>query len=173
MQEFVSTRYSNSNYCLLRLVMKRAESSISLTSEAKMRHVTHNTFTKWQWDYDRELQTIIWLECQSKFDHRKKVITKLNCSVCLKYQGKIKGRKNLSEKWIMGVESLCTSNIRDHTYILQATQTCHSTVEEGAGSEQMFDAMIARALCTLPEDDRMRLRHLLCGHWENFCLRIS
>ena len=94
--------------------MKRAGALISSAPEAKKRRVSYDTFTKWQRDYDRELQTLTWLDCQSEFDHGKKVVTKLSCSVCAKYRDKIKGRKNFSDKWIMGAESLRTSNIKDH-----------------------------------------------------------
>ena len=37
--------------------MKRAGGSISTASEAKKRRVTHDTFMKWQREYDRELYT--------------------------------------------------------------------------------------------------------------------
>ena len=97
--------------------MKRAiSSSSSSDSDAKKRRVTYDTFTKWKRDYDRELQTLTWLNCHSQFDSGKRVVTKLSCSICSKYQDKIKGRKNFSEKWINGAESLRTSNLKDHAH---------------------------------------------------------
>ena len=93
--------------------MKRAGPSTSSASEAKKRRVTYSTFAKWQRDYDRELQTLTGLNCESEFDHGK-VVMKLSCSICSKYQDKIKGRKNFSDKWITGAESLRTLNIKDH-----------------------------------------------------------
>ena len=94
--------------------MKRAGLSISSASEAKKRRVTYSTFAKWQRDCNHELQTLTWLNCESEFDHGKKIVTKLSCSVCSKYRDKIKGRKNFSDKWITGAESLRISNIKDH-----------------------------------------------------------
>ena len=52
--------------------MKRAGGLISTASEAKKRRVTHDTFMKWQREYDRELYTLSWLDCQSEFKHGKK-----------------------------------------------------------------------------------------------------
>ena len=78
--------------------MKRAGGSISTASEAKKRRGTHDTFMKWQREYDRELYTLSWLDCQSEFEHGKKVVTKLSCSVCSKYQDKIKGRKMIKKR---------------------------------------------------------------------------
>ena len=73
--------------------MKRAEGSISTASETKKRRVTHDTFMKWQHEYDRELYTLSWLDCQSEFEHGKKVVTKLSCSVCSSTKIKSRGGK--------------------------------------------------------------------------------
>ena len=74
------------------IIMKQAELSTSLTSEAKRRRVGYNTFMKQQRDYDCEWQTLTWLECQSEMEHEK-VVKKLSCCICTKYQDHIKGRK--------------------------------------------------------------------------------
>ena len=95
--------------------MKRAESSEGPSSDPERRRVAHETFLKWQRDLDKDLQTVTWLECQAEVDMGKKTVGKISCLVCKKYRDYIKGRKNFSEKWLSGVHSLCTSNIRDHT----------------------------------------------------------
>ena len=61
--------------------MKIAGGLISSDSEAKKKHVIHDTFTKWQRDYNRALR-LIRLECLSQFDHGKKAAMKLSCSIC-------------------------------------------------------------------------------------------
>ena len=45
--------------------MKTAGSSISSESEAKRCHVSHDSFAKWQREYDREWQTLSLLDCES------------------------------------------------------------------------------------------------------------
>ena len=142
--------------------MKRAEPSTSSTSEAKRRRVGYDTFTKWQRDYDREWQTLTWLECQSEMEHGKKLVKKLSCRICTKYQDHIKGRKNFSEKWITGAESLRTSNIRDHAQCEQHKHAMTLLKREQARSKGLGAASyapIAKALPKLPDDERTRLRH--------------
>ena len=143
--------------------MKRAiSSSSSSDSDAKKRRVTYDTFTKWKRDYDRELQTLTWLNCHSQFDSGKRVVTKLSCSICSKYQDKIKGRKNFSEKWINGAESLRTSNLKDHAHTDQHKHAMSLLKKEQAqiqGLSPASYAPIAKALEALPEEDKTRLRN--------------
>ena len=44
----------------------------------------------------------------------EKVVEKLKCKVCAQFAERIRGRRNFSEKWIVGANSVCTSNLRDH-----------------------------------------------------------
>lgn len=141
--------------------MKRAGVSTASALEAKKRHVGYETFTKWQRDLDREWQTISWLDCKSEMECGKKLVTKLSCSICKKYQDQIKGRRNFSEKWITGAESLRTSNIWDHAQCEQHKHLMFILNKEQARSKGLGAtsyAPIARALYKLPEDEQMRLR---------------
>ena len=45
----------------------------------------------------------------------KKIVAKLKCKVCVKFESKIAGRRNYSNKWIIGADSVRTSNIKEHT----------------------------------------------------------
>ena len=61
---------------------------------------------------------------------KKQVITYVTfqnkCSkVCTKYVSSIERRKNYSNKWIAGTESVCASNVRDHAQNDQHTQAMH------------------------------------------------
>ena len=38
----------------------------------------------------------------------------LKCGVCNKYRIRIESSRNFSDRWIVGVKSLCTSNMRDN-----------------------------------------------------------
>ena len=79
-----------------------------------------------------------------------------------KYQDKIKGRKNFSDKWIIGAELLRTSNIKDHAQCEQHKHAMTLLRKEQAQSKGLGPAAyapIARALCTLPDDDRKKLKY--------------
>ena len=100
--------------------MKRRRDTQSGAGNAKKR-VTHATFTKWQRDLDRDCQTMTWLDCETMTESGKKVVEKLKCKVCTEFVDKIRGRKNFSDKWICGADSVRTSNVRDHAHNDQHT----------------------------------------------------
>ena len=100
----------------------RKRCSDSVTSEGgKKRSVSYSTYIKWRREFDKECQTISWLDCDT-IGKGKRTVKRLKCKVCLKYKSRIESRRNYSDKWLVGVESVRTSNIRDHacTYML-----CH------------------------------------------------
>ena len=94
--------------------MKRAGTASA--PEAKKRKVAYATFTKWKTDMDKDCQMVTWLICDTKLQAGKKYVTKLRCSVCTKFRSKTVGRRNFSEAWITGAESIRNSNIRDHAW---------------------------------------------------------
>ena len=85
-----------------------AEGEASCT---KRRQVSYSTFRKWRTDLDKDCQTISWLECDKTSGG---TVSKLKCGVCVKFQSSIERRRNYSDKWISGADSVRTSNIRDH-----------------------------------------------------------
>ena len=75
----------------------------------------YDTYKKWIVDYDRELQTMTWLNCETEVQRGEKFVTKLKCKVCLAYRERLVGRKNFNDKWINeGADSVQTTNFRDH-----------------------------------------------------------
>ena len=44
----------------------------------------------------------------------KRIVSKLRCSTCAKFKVNIVSRRNFSNRWIVGADSVRTSNIRDH-----------------------------------------------------------
>ena len=65
--------------------MKRAQSSSDTSApEPKKRNVSYATYQKWKTDMDRECLTVTWLDCDTELSGRKKIVTKLRCSVCAK-----------------------------------------------------------------------------------------
>ena len=128
---------------------------------AKKRRVDFTTFQKWQRDLDREYQTKSWLDCDTKKEGAKKVVTKLKCKVCAEFVEKIKGRKNFSNRCIVGAYSVRISNVRDHT---KSDQHSHAMAllkkqrSQSAGLGPSTYAPIAEAFSTLSVDERKRLR---------------
>ena len=71
--------------------------------------VAHSTFVKWQAELDRECQTMSWFDCEVSMSGAKKIVAKLKCKVCVKFESKIAGRRNYSNKWIVRADSVRTS----------------------------------------------------------------
>ena len=57
------------------------------------------------------------------FQSGKKVVIALCCLVCSHFKERIQSLRNFSDKWILGEDSLRTSNIRDHLKTNQHEQT--------------------------------------------------
>ena len=77
----------------------------------KKRTIQLDTFKKWQRDFDKEIKSITWLDCVTS---GKKEVVALRCTVCYRFKERIQSSRNFSDKWIVGADSLRTSNIRDH-----------------------------------------------------------
>ena len=80
--------------------MKRGAASASGNEErGKRRKVKHETYQKWARQYDRDCQTVKWLDCEMGIERGVKLVKKLKCRVCTKYWERILGWKNFSDKW--------------------------------------------------------------------------
>ena len=130
-------------------------------STDKKREVAYSTFLKWRTDLDQECQTISWLECDTE-PGRKRAVTKLRCDVRVKFRTSISYRRNFSHKWILGAESIRSSNIRDHAKADQHVTAMNLLKRERArltGSDPSSCAPIVRALHQLQESDKVQLHH--------------
>ena len=65
-----------------------AEASSS-EAGAKRKKVKHDTYQKWLREYDRECQTVTWLDCETTIEGGVKLVTKLKCRVCTKFRDRI------------------------------------------------------------------------------------
>ena len=83
-------------------------------SASKPRLVDYAKFQKWKREYDRDLSTVVWLNCSTKTERGKRVVTHLLCIVCQEFEGRLKGKKHFSSKWIRGAESIRCTSLRDH-----------------------------------------------------------
>lgn len=86
--------------------------SVCKRKEAK-RQVTKDTFQKWQGNYERDYQSMVWL-CAELDSQDKSLVSTLSCAVCQKHVSRICGIKNFSRAWIDGSTNHKTSNITDH-----------------------------------------------------------
>ena len=95
--------------------MKRARSLSASASEepAKRRKVKHETYRKWVRQYDRECQTVTWLDCVTEIEGGVRFVTKLKCRVCTKFKDRIKcgkrsslGNATLNDLLVLNVDKL-------------------------------------------------------------------
>ena len=73
---------------------------------AQRRKVKHEIYQKWVSQYNRNWQTMAWLDCDTAIERGVKLVMKLKYRVCAKYKDKIQGWKNFSDKWISGADSV-------------------------------------------------------------------
>ena len=140
--------------------MKRSRDTQDGAGSSKKR-VTFETFKKWQRDFDKECQSMTWLECETTIEGGKTFVDKLKCKVCTEYVDKIRGRKNFSDRWITGACSVRTSNVRDHAHNEQHTHAMSLLKKQRAQSAGLGPssyAPIAKAFNTLSEDEREKLK---------------
>ena len=159
------TVYCSENQLEIALASAKAYclASMSLSKPQKRRTVSLATFKKWKRDFDRDYHTLTWLDCVTALDHGNKVVERLQCSVCTKFQDRIMGRKNFSNKWTaaVGAESVRTSTLRDHAGTDQhahAMMLLNREKSKAQGLTVSSYAPIARALHKLSNEERARLR---------------
>ena len=132
-----------------------------MAPEPKKRNVSYATYQKWKTDMDRECLTVTWLDCDTELSGRKKIVTKLRCSVCAKFKTRIATRRNFSERWLLGAESVRTSNIRDHARADQHAHAMSLLKQEHARASDSgcsSYAPIAKALSKLSDEEKGQLR---------------
>ena len=86
----------------------------SSASKRSRRQVTVATCEKWQREFDRDYQTLLWLRYDVDTANRSLVDT-LWCEVCRTYQARIRYKRNFSAVWALtGSTNHKSSNIADH-----------------------------------------------------------
>ena len=87
--------------------MKRLhpEPQVDDMPSTKTQAVAHTTFVKWKAEMDKECQAMSWLDCEVTTKGIK-IVGKLRCKVCVKFKSKIARRRNYSDKWVMGTNSV-------------------------------------------------------------------
>ena len=151
----------------------RKRRSDSVTSESrKKRSVSYSAHIKWRREFDKECQTISWLDCDT-IGKGKRTVDRLKCKVCLKYKSRIESRRNYSDKWLVGAESVQTSNIRDHAHSDQHVYAMSLLYKESlpsiANPGEPSNSNVCTMLQTLSEDNKDRLRKKFEIAYHQFC----
>ena len=88
-------------------------------------------------------------------------MTKLRCSVCAKFKASIATRRNFSERWISGADSIRNSNVSDHARCDQHLHTMNLLKREQArviNAPSFSYAPIAQLLSKIPQLEREQLK---------------
>ena len=92
---------------------RSSEEQASSASKQPRRQVKHDTFLKWQRNYEKDHQSLAWLRAD-RDTNDKSLVSTLWCAMCRKYESQISGQRNFSRAWIEGSVNHKTSNIIDH-----------------------------------------------------------
>ncbi len=87
-------------------------------------------------------------------------MAQLKCKACAEFVERIRGRKNFSDKWIVGADSVRISNVRDHAQNDQHTYAMSLMKKrraESTGLGPSSYAPIAQAFNKLSDDEREKL----------------
>ena len=95
----------------LRLPHSESDSSSSAPSTSKKRAVSVATVDKWVLDHDKTLNMTTWLQYEKADRHH---VALLRCSVCKRFEERIKSSRNFSPAFIDGTSNLRTSSFKDH-----------------------------------------------------------
>ena len=87
------------------------DSSSSASSTSKKRVVSVATVDEWVLDHDKTLNTATWLTYEKADRHH---VALLLCSVCKRFEERIKKSRNFSPAFIDGTRNLRTSSFKDH-----------------------------------------------------------
>ena len=71
--------------------------TVSTNEVLKKRSISYSTYLKWRMEFDKDCQTISWLDCDVSGTAGKKIVEKVKCKVCLKYNARIECKRNYSK----------------------------------------------------------------------------
>ena len=145
-----------------RIRPKETESTTKVPTTKRKVSYSMYMYQKWQRDMDGDCKSVTWLDCETGFEGGRKVVSKLKCTVCKTFVSKITSRRNYSQRWIVGADSIHTSNIRDYVHSDQHVHAMPLLQKEHAAAQgqSCSYAPIAIALSNLPEEEKMKLRKI-------------
>ena len=128
--------------------LKRKVSDLRVDESCPLakRAVMINTVNKWIAENDKKLGTTAWL-CYDKAnrDH----VSALRCSICIRFQDKLRRDKNFNPAYILGSKNLRTSSFKDHAASDMHQHTMKLLKKSQSSGNVSSYAPIAKALTTL------------------------
>ena len=140
---------------------KRVCPSGSQTSEKKRRQISVSIFEKWQCEFNRDYQSLLWLRYDKDVVNWSLVAT-LCCEVCRRFEDLVQGMRNFSPAWLTGSTKHKPSNVLDHAKSEQQTTSMVRFQEERAKSQDVpasSYAPIIRSLMVLEDHEKARMKH--------------
>ena len=162
--------YATLTTCCSDMATKRSASTSVSASQAPLkktkRQVTVLTFRKWQTNYEQEHQALSWLCCDVD-EGDKSLVGLLWCSVCRRFEERIRGVKNFSNVWITGSTNHKSSNVLDHARSEQHKAAMgRLRVEQATAAKAPVTtyAPIARSLLTIDKtvQDKVKKKFDIC-----------
>ena len=140
---------------------KRVCPSGSQTSEKKRHQVSASTIEKWQREFNRDYQSLLWLHCDKDVANWSLLAT-LYCEVCRRFEDRVQGMRNFSSAWLTGSTNHKTSNVLDHTKSKQHTTFMACFQEEcvkSKGKHASLYASVVLLLMVLDNRAKARRKH--------------
>ena len=120
------------------------------TPTTKKRTVSKRTAEKWVKEFDKDLNTSVWLRFETA-DHDH--VVSLSCALCTQFQDKLVGMRNYRTSFIDGTSNVRTSSFKEH-----ATTDMHVRAMQLFRKQQSTSvfqyAPITKALAQLSMDKR-------------------
>ena len=132
----------------------------SSCSKRSKRQVTVATCEKWQREFDRDYQTLLWLRCDVDTANRSLIDT-LWCDVCRTYQAKIQYNRNFSAVWVTGLTNHKSSNVVDHGKSEQHIACmAYMRADSAKARDEPVEsyAPIARSLLRMDDSEKEKLK---------------
>ena len=138
---------------------KRCE-SLGKNSSASKRQETVTTCEKWQREFDRDYQTLLWLRYDVDTANRSLVDT-LWCEVCRTYQARIRYKRYFSALWVTGSTNHKSSNIANHSKSEQhITCMAYMRADSAKARNEPVEsyAPIARSLLRTEDSEKEKMK---------------
>ena len=138
---------------------KRCE-SLGKNSSASKRQETVTTCEKWQREFDRDYQTLLWLRYDLDTANRLLVDT-LWCEVCRTYQARIRYKRYFSAVWVTGSTNHKSSIIADHSKSEQhITCMAYMRADSAKARNEPVEsyAPIARSLLRTEDSEKEKMK---------------
>ena len=121
---------------------------------AKRRKVTVTTVNKWKAENDKALNTTAWLTFE-KLDRDH--VALLKCSVCARFEEKIKSCRNYNSAFVVGTANLRVSSVKDHA-ATEMHKLSMTQLRKSQSQDLVEYAPIAKALSTMDPDRERKVK---------------